>query len=205
MATLLMLSGGADSAAVLIKLLTDSDQDVFAHHIVIRDAESETRFRAENIACDKVVEYCKETYRNFVYSKSLWDFQLPYFGWNHTLCAFVGARVIRSFPKARIRYYATGVVDTVPRPAEWELRVEEMRDTFYAALRTAKYKVQPEIIWPVAHMSKQDIYDFLPQELLDVVTVCRDPEDIGDDKFKPCRECTSCKNWQEVGGFSHDD
>ena len=100
MGTLLMLSGGADSAAALIKLLTDSDEPVFAHHIVIHDRESATRHKAENLACDRLVKYCREHYRDFVFTKSLWDFPLPYFGWNLTLCAFVGARVLCSFHAA---------------------------------------------------------------------------------------------------------
>ena len=111
MTTLIMLSGGADSAAALIKLLNESGEPVFAHHIIISDNESASRHKVENLACDRLVKYCREHYRDFVYSKSLWDFPLPYFGWNLTLCAFVGARVLRSFPAARITRYAVGVID----------------------------------------------------------------------------------------------
>ncbi|MBK6632099.1 MAG: hypothetical protein IPG33_14335 [Betaproteobacteria bacterium] len=78
MATLLMLSGGVDSAAALIKLLSENREPVFAHHIVLSDSESSTRHKAENYACDRLVNYCREHYRDFSYTKSLWDFQLPY-------------------------------------------------------------------------------------------------------------------------------
>jgi hypothetical protein len=45
MATLLMLSGGADSAAALIQLLTADREPVFCHHIIIADRRAEPAAR----------------------------------------------------------------------------------------------------------------------------------------------------------------
>ena len=205
MAILLMLSGGADSAAVLIKLLSETEEQVFAHHIIIADRESTTRYKAEDLACDHVVAYCRRRYRDFVYTKSLWDFPLPYFGWNLTLCAFVGARVIRSFPAARIARYAVGVIDEPHTLGMWKERVEEARATFYAGLVTARLQYQPEIVWPVSHMTKRQILDFLPPEVVDMVSFCRNPGELGAGRYRPCGECISCKTRKEAGRFPADE
>jgi hypothetical protein len=205
MATLLMLSGGADSAAALIKLLSENREPVFAHHIIIADSESITRHKAENIACDRLVEYCRAHYRNFVCTKSLWDFPLPYFGWNLTLCAFVGARVIRSFPAARIMRYAVGVIDEPHPLGMWEERVEEARATFFAGLITARLPFKPEIVWPVAHMTKREVLDFLPPRVAEMVSFCRNPTELEGSRFRPCGTCISCNARKEVGRFPGDD
>lgn len=205
MATLLMLSGGADSAATLIKLLSESGEQVFAHHIVIVDSESATRYKAENVACDRLVAYCRKHCRDFVYTKSLWNFPLPYFGWNLTLCAFVGARVIRSFPAAGITRYAVGVIDEPHTLGMWQERVAEARATFSAGLITARLLHQPDIVWPVAHMTKRDILEFLPPEVVEMVSFCRNPTEVMEGRFLPCGGCVSCNTRKEIGRFPGGD
>ena len=201
MATLLMLSGGADSAAALVKLLTETDELVFAHHIINRDRESPTRFVAEHLASQRIAQYCLEHYRKFTYSHSAWDFQLPYFGWNLTLAAFVGARVVRSFPGAGIDKFALGVIDEPRTLGQWDERVREFTATFEAALITAKLKTIPEIVFPVGHMTKRDVIQFLPRDLLEMVSFCRNPLPQGQDRFAPCGKCISCETRKEAGGF----
>lgn len=201
MATLLMISGGVDSAAALIKLLSENGEPVFAHHIVLSDSESPVRHKAENIACDRLVRYCRERYRDFSYTKSFWDFQLPYFGWNLTLCAFVGARVLRSFPAAGITHYAVGVIDEPHTLGMWEERVEEAKATFYAGLITARLSFQPEIVWPVAHMTKREVLDFLPPEVVEMASYCRNPTELWGNRFRPCGKCISCHTRRETGHF----
>lgn len=196
-----MLSGGADSAAALIKLLSESASPVYVHHIIISDRESATRYKAENIASDRVVQFCREKYRDFHYTKSAWDFPLAYFGWNLTLCAFVGARVIRSFPGSGITRYAVGVINEPHTLGMWEERVEEARATFYAGLVTSNLKVPPEIIWPISHMTKSDVLNFLPAEVVKMVSFCRDPIEIESGKFQPCGSCISCNTRREAGVF----
>lgn len=201
MATLLMISGGADSAAALIKLLTESKEPIFAHHIILSDRESKTRYKAEEIACGKVIAYCKRQYRDFKYTKSVWDFQLPYYGWNLTLAAFVGARVIRSFPKANITKFALGVIDPPGTLGMWEERVEEFTSTLYAGLVTARLKERPEIAMPVGHMTKKEVVDFLPDEVVKMVSFCRSSVQVKKNDFKPCGKCSSCKLRKESGIF----
>ena len=141
---------------------------------------------------------CRTNYRPFIYTKSRWDFPLKYFGWNLTLCAFVGARVIRSFPRARIDRYAVGVIYLI---GGWEERVEEARATFYAGLITARLPWQPEILWPVSGMTKRDILEFLPAEVLTMASFCRNPEEVGQGEFRPCGNCVSCNTRKAIGRF----
>jgi hypothetical protein len=204
MATLLMLSGGADSAVALIKLLTENDEPVFCHHIIMIDSESQTRHKPQEIACEKIVKYCRKHYRDFTYTKSSWNFPLSHFGWNLTLCAFVGARVLRSFRRARIDRYAVGVIDEPHTLGMWEERLQEIEMTFYGGLVSAKLPYKPEIIWPVADMTKTDILNSLPDELLEIVSFCRNPSDLGNNTFQPCGKCISCNTRKEVGRFESE-
>jgi hypothetical protein len=196
-----MLSGGTDSAAALVKLLTESDEPVFAHHIINRDRESPTRFMAEQIASQRVAHYCRDHYRTFTYTQSVWDFQLPYFGWNLTLAAFVGARVLRSFPGAGIDKFALGVIDEPRTLGQWEARIREFTATFHAALITANIKAMPAIVYPVGHMTKKDILAFLHRDLLAMVAFCRDPVQVGKSEFVPCGTCIACNTRKEASGL----
>lgn len=123
MATLLMLSGGADSAAALVKPLTETDELVFAHHIINRNRESPTRFVAEHLASQRIARYGLEHYRKFAYTHSAWDFQLPYFGWNLTLAAF-GAPAWRVPSPAPASTSSPWESSTRPAPwGQWDERV----------------------------------------------------------------------------------
>ena len=66
-----MLSGGLDSCYMLYYYLTQTDHDVHAHYISLR-YPSESRWREEDIASRKIVEYCRSI-RVFDYTESRFD------------------------------------------------------------------------------------------------------------------------------------
>ena len=69
--TLVMLSGGIDSAYVLAKVLRESDDIVLAHHIHLINKEG--RHLQEAKACEQIVQYCKTHIRDFYYTQSVID------------------------------------------------------------------------------------------------------------------------------------
>ena len=79
--------------------------------------------------------------------------------------------------------------------------MEEARATFYAGLITARLDYQPEIIWPVAHMTKREVLDFLPPEIVEMVSFCRNPVESWGNRFRPCGTCVSCNTRKEAGRF----
>ena len=58
-----MFSGGLDSTAMLVKLLTESDDELRVHHI--RMANKEGRDAAEQQAVESIVAWCRSRYRPF--------------------------------------------------------------------------------------------------------------------------------------------
>lgn len=202
MAALVMLSGGIDSTAALAHLLTADDQPVFAHYIVKKDAESPHMAAAETHAVNRIVPYCQKAYRPFQFTHSVWDFRLPYFGWNLTLCAFVGAQVIRSFGTG-IDRYVTGVnYEHFHGLGDWERRVQEAEKTFEAAFTTSNRERLPAIEWPLAEMTKQQVVDTLPVDLLELTWSCRHPVPTSEKNgFDVCGVCVACKTLQKVTGL----
>ena len=96
--TLAMFSGGIDSTAMLVKLLTASADELRVHHI--RMVNREGRDRAESRAVEAIVAYCREHYRPFRYSESGLDFSaLEAIPIDYLSIAFVACQVAIDTPR----------------------------------------------------------------------------------------------------------
>ena len=74
--SVVMLSGGIDSVAVLKQVLKETDEKIYAHHIHIKNNEGPNnikRYKAEALALRKIVPYMKKNFRDFHYSESTID------------------------------------------------------------------------------------------------------------------------------------
>ena len=209
MATLLMFSGGIDSTAALVKLLNDTDEHIYAHHIYKFDLESDFHVEAEAMATSKIIPYCQEKYRPFTYTTSKWEFKLPYFGWNLTLCAFVGAQVIRSVGN-QINRYAIGThQDDIFMQTgvdergfgDGSRRLQEALGVFYACFGTSNREALPSIYWPLRDMTRQDVVNSIPKDLLELTWSCRTPLKTETNDFRPCGKCISCKTLQGINNL----
>ena len=91
MTTLLMFSGGIDSTAGLVYLLTKTSEDIHVHHIVIKEVLSKQPEKYFDVpsrpreghgeswkggldAVTKIIPYCRKNYRNFKFTSNLMDF-----------------------------------------------------------------------------------------------------------------------------------
>src|SRR5688572_32819347 len=63
-----MFSGGIDSTAMLVKLLTEGTDELRVHHIHMQNREC--RDAAEQRAVNSILSWCREHYRPFRYSAS---------------------------------------------------------------------------------------------------------------------------------------
>ena len=92
-----MLSGGLDSTAALVKLLTDGGDELRVHHI--RMINKEKRDLAEQRAVEAIIGYCREHYRPFRYSESGLDFSgLDAIPIDYVSIAFVACQVAIDTP-----------------------------------------------------------------------------------------------------------
>ena len=73
--SVLMLSGGIDSTSVLKRVLDETDEQVYVHHIHLKNNEGwdYKRYKKEAEAVRKIVPYMKKTFRNFNYTESTID------------------------------------------------------------------------------------------------------------------------------------
>ena len=74
--SIIMFSGGVDSVSVLKRLLEETEDKIYAHHIHIKNQEGINnfkRYKAEAKVLRKLVPYMKRVFRDFHYSESTID------------------------------------------------------------------------------------------------------------------------------------
>ena len=192
MTTLVMFSGGLDSTAVLVRLLTETDEDLRVHHIRMMNLED--RADAEQRAVESIVSWCQARYRPFPYSESGLDFSgLHAIPIDYLAVAFVACQVAIDTPRcARI------AVGTLARD------LDEIKRSVCANQRrvfTAMYECyrqrklgEPSVEWvyPVYALTKPQIAALLPSELRALTWSCRRPLRSGGG-FRPCSTCKPCR------------
>jgi 7-cyano-7-deazaguanine synthase in queuosine biosynthesis len=195
---LLMLSGGLDSTGAFWKLVQDGKR-VHVHHMNLRNVER--RALAESIAVKGIIAYMKNV-TPFVYSESTHSYPCinREFIWDSDLCAFMAGNICMAAPW--IRQVAMGMTASDTDPAI-EKRVKRGRAIFTAFGSTA------EKVYPVASMTKQKVYDMLPEGLRKLTWSCRTPNYSGQNVPSACGRCKACQEMQKVdkheySAFGHD-
>jgi 7-cyano-7-deazaguanine synthase in queuosine biosynthesis len=189
MTTLVMFSGGMDSTAMLVKLLTQSQDELRVHHI--RMANREMRARAEGHAAERILAYCRLHYRAFRYSESGLDFtSLEAIPIDYLSIAYVACQVAIDTPGCNRVAVASLARDTDIRNRS--ARQRQVFDAMYACYRARKLG-EPQVEWtyPVYDCSKAEIAAMLPPELMALTWSCRRPvEKQGG--WAPCGTCKAC-------------
>jgi len=184
-----MLSGGLDSTAMLVKLLTESDAPLRVHHI--RMENRERRAGAEQAAVEAIVAWCRARYRPFRYSESGLDFRdLEAIPIDYLSIAFVACQVAIDTPGCT--QVAVGALE---RDTDIENRSARQRrafDEMYACYRARKLG-EPSVAWiyPVYRQPKDQLAAGLPPELVALTWSCRRPL-FAAGKFQPCGACKAC-------------
>lgn len=191
--SLVMYSGGLDSAALLANVLAETDHHVHVHHIEI--ANKEGRADIENIAVSKTLDYIRREYRDFDYSSSKSDFQLGLGGGTDLQLALFTAGRVTTALEGMIDIVFTGHI----QPPFWELSEG-------AAILNAVFiqrKQKPEWIWPFSQipgpfdMRKVHIWESIPVELAEMTWSCRRPVEADFD-VKQCGICHACCSRQQL-------
>ncbi len=191
--SIVMLSGGLDSVALLGTVLAETNQQVHAHHIEIRNFEN--RAEVENRVVPKIVEYCRTHFRDFEFSSSVNELNVGLGGGTDLqLALFVAGRLTIALGGNIDIVYTGHIV-----PPYWEL--SEGSAIFNAVFLHRKFK--PEWLWPLSKLTspfsqrKIDIYQSIPKELADMAWSCRKPV-VVNDGFEPCGTCHACKARQKL-------
>lgn len=185
-----MFSGGLDSTAMLVRLLTDAQEPLRVHHIRMDNREG--RSDAEQAAVERIVAYCRTHYRPFRYSESGLEFsQLEAIPIDYLSIAFVACQVAIDTPGC-----TRVAVAALARDTDIENRSARQRrvfETMYECYRARKVG-EPQVQWiyPVYECEKAELAAALPAELLQLTWSCRRPVRTPQG-WRVCGLCKACR------------
>lgn len=203
--SLVLFSGGIDSTYSLIKLLSESDDEIVAHHVHLRNREG--RHRAEAEACRKIVEYCKSRFRDFQYIETALERQRhAYFGLDILSVVFEAGFVHKSF-----QAIAGYPVDRWTLGFCTEERLERREDPdrverfghIMNLMHGACYPLDPPRFFQLPVLSKAAQIDYLGPTLTAMCWTCRRPVPKSTGGFAECGKCKTCLVMKTVR-TSHD-
>ena len=182
-----MYSGGMDSTAMLVKLLTQSEDALRVHHIHMVNREG--RADAERAAVEAILAWCRGRFRPFRSSESGLDFAtLEAIPIDYLSIAYVACQVAIDTPGCN--RIAVGALATDTDIANRTARQKRVFEEMYACYRARKLgEPRVEFTFPVYGIPKAELAAALPQELLDLTWSCRRPVD----GFRPCMTCKACR------------
>jgi 7-cyano-7-deazaguanine synthase in queuosine biosynthesis len=199
MTTLVMFSGGMDSTAMLVRLLTREQDELRVHHI--RMVNREGRDGAEQAAVEAILAYLRAHYRPFRYSESGLDFsELAAIPIDYLSIAYVACQVAIDTP--RCNRIAAGSLSTDTDIVNRSARQQRVFQEMYACYRARKLG-EPEVRWifPVYDTAKAELARELPPALLDLTWSCRRPVRSANG-WLPCGACKACHARPESGFIS---
>jgi len=191
---LVMFSGGVDSTWLLHHYLRDTSRRVHAHHISIRYPHQQ-RWRAEDPACDAIVDWCREHLRDLDYSTSRFDLDFHRIGWDSDLQLLVASKVAMNLGPGPITVALGWCTEDVERPRVRERQERRVTPRLWEALceSVGRPNLSRHIAMPIVEMglSKADLLEQLPEALLERTWSCRNPV-FTDGVPCPCGECHAC-------------
>ena len=215
-----MLSGGIDSVSVLKRILLETDESLYVHHIHLKNNEGMEfpRYKKEAEAVRKIVPYMKKTFRNFNYTESTIevkqinqlkpdyyeeeDFPLIdlQFVPDQIYYYFMGGLLAKVSISDKI--YIGTCVEDYDIPAHWN---QEKQDLYglrnrqlwterilksFASATSYPNKIK-NLHRPHDDNSKKENIEYIGKELMDMVWYCRQPTEKNGE-FVACHECKSC-------------
>jgi 7-cyano-7-deazaguanine synthase in queuosine biosynthesis len=193
-----MYSGGLDSTAMLVKLLTEARDELRVHHIRMDNAEG--RAAAEQGAVEKIVAWCRARYRPFQYSESGLDFrQLKAIPIDYLSIAYVACQVAIDTPGCT--QVAVGSLSRDTDIVNRSARQRRVFDEMYACYRARKLG-EPQVQWvyPVYDCSKDEVAALVPPEIRSLTWSCRRPvtDPASPGGYRPCGACKACLARQTI-------
>jgi 7-cyano-7-deazaguanine synthase in queuosine biosynthesis len=193
MATLITLSGGLDSVYVLWQHLKDNPKEkTFVFHVELRH-KAEDRLQTERVACQKIVqELQKMGLKKFRYIEGArFDYG------DFPRITIKDIQIVAIFKAILLKTEHYGEIDTIK--FGWH-KGEVNRNDIDKGFRVRKVfealEVNREIKFefPIENMTRKDMVEQLPPELLKHVRSCRKPT-----FSKPCGRCATCREYLDVG------
>ena len=192
--SVLMLSGGVDSVAVLKRLLEETDKKIYAHHIHMKNNEGINnieRYKVEAKALKKIVPHMKRTFRNFHYTESTIDSRqimqvFPTYYNNEEESKFryipdqtyyyLMAGILAKGTDSANVYIGTCIEDyCIEDYVYTDRELQQRQQGMSKIVEGAAYPFITNIQRPFDTVTKKKSIEYLGKELMDMVWYCRDP------------------------------
>tara|TARA_Y100000310_G_C20573492_1_gene759266 strand:- start:401 stop:1078 length:678 start_codon:yes stop_codon:yes gene_type:complete len=210
--TAIMFSGGVDSTAMLYRQLRDTNDIVYAHHINFINREN--RAYCEMVAVKDIVSYLQKNVRKFHYSESTFIWPGKYYvGWDIITAMYIGSCVTgdiieedkrRSSAEKICFHYQIAIGDNHDDFGSYQWKSPIAQSIFLTASLRQPWLNQtiPQIIQPIADISKKDLIEDMPQELYNLTWSCRQPVfKIKKNSYVECGKCNVCLDIKKIGHF----
>jgi 7-cyano-7-deazaguanine synthase in queuosine biosynthesis len=186
METLINLSGGVDSVYCAWKLLKENPDEKFLIHHVARNKTLRTKKEKE--AVDAVLKYFKDNdLTNYKYIETK-GYVLPKGVSSVQAIEMVGyftGIILRSYKNIKNVVICANSEDLI------QGQLYNIRSTTrFNIVNATSRGVEVTYLYPIKHMTKGEIADALPTELLSLCFYCRRPDVEGNS----CGECQPCIN-----------
>ncbi len=182
--TLLMFSGGLDSTWCLWQRCKEG-LPTRVHHVVLKDREG--RQNEEVKATTDIMSYMrKQGWDHLItYSESKVDFGSLFVPYNYYLWAYWSGAIFAGDKRLK------NVV--IPRHSD---AFEDGPDGPYAQASNSAYRTiikeiakrEPNLLFPMIHLTKAEIVADLPEDLRSLAWYCRRPK-----AGTPCNQCRTCR------------
>ena len=182
---------------MLVKLLTETPDDLRVHHV--RMVNREGRAQAEQDAVESIVAWCKTRYRPFRYSESGLDFSgLEAIPIDFMSIAYVACQVAIDTPGCTRIAVGTLARDLDEVKRSVSVTQRRIFDTMYQVYRARKVgEEKVEWFYPVYELSKAQVASLLPPELRALTWSCRRPV-VTPSGYQICGTCKPCRFRREV-------
>jgi len=190
--TLVMLSGGIDSTAALLHVINDPKEygRIHVHHINIQNVEY--RWVAEAKAVKDILEYLSINYST-PFTKSESTFNTPHYGnqflFDTEVISFMTGYMTSRDPEIKkVVLGATGSDFASSGASNAVKRSKAMHNAFYFDGKDHNKMVK---MFPLSHLTKEEVYATLPKDLAKLTWSCRTPI-YKDGIIKECGVCKTC-------------
>lgn len=182
--SLVLVSGGLDSVALLANMLQHTKHRVHAHFVEI--VNHEKRAVAEKAAVQKCVNYMMRHYRPFEYSSSVYEMMLgepKWVGPDISAVMFMAGRLCKSLGNNMDMIW-TGHLRA---PTYEYIDAGSVLSAAFSSLLK-----KPLWITPMQNFLKYDVLQSIPEDLADLTWSCRNP--VYDEQGNPskCGKCHAC-------------
>ncbi len=209
---LCLYSGGLDSAGALWKIINDesySNHQILIHHVHILNATG--RYFAENQAVEQTIPlFRKYTHHQLYYSSTIMDFKFlaPWVPIDADVYGFVAANLANI--DLSIEVIVIGrTLDDKNSGGDSNIQIVDCveRELYLNKLGRQNYS-SAKCLTPVVDLTKQQIWEILPDDIRNSTWSCRRPHyqslDNQQTIAQPCGSCHACIARQRLveNGFS---